>query len=119
MLVLVLVLVPVFVFVFEFEFELGFVFRARAWARALCILPPLAYSCNLFTVIIGLSHFVICFFCAQVYSVSTDTGRYATVLLVNGLPAIVFYDATAGSLLIIRSLNAQGSSWGSPVVIDK
>ncbi len=47
---------------------------------------------------------------------ANDVGRYSSLEVVNGNPAISYYDATGDSLAYVRALDAEGSTWGTPVV---
>ena len=43
-------------------------------------------------------------------------GRYLSMALVNGNPAIAYYDETSGDLKYCRALTTNGGTWGAPVV---
>jgi len=45
-------------------------------------------------------------------------GLYTSQALVNGNPAIAYYDNSVGDLIYVRALDATGTSWGTPVVVD-
>ena len=47
-----------------------------------------------------------------------NVGQYTTLLVVNGNPAISYYDVTNGNLKYVRATNASGTAWGTPVVLD-
>ncbi len=47
-----------------------------------------------------------------------NVGRYATMALVNGVPAIAYWDETNDALKFVRATNANGSSWTTPVQVD-
>jgi len=47
-----------------------------------------------------------------------DVGRFASVAVVNGRPAIAYYDATKSDLKYVRAENTTGTSWGTPRVLD-
>ena len=50
---------------------------------------------------------------------STGTaGGYTSLAIVNGTPAISYYDATILDLKYVRALDASGTSWGTPVTLD-
>jgi hypothetical protein len=51
-------------------------------------------------------------------STGGDVGTYNSMVIVNGKPAIVTYNATTQSLLYYRATDADGTSWNTPVVID-
>lgn len=44
-------------------------------------------------------------------------GRHPSLGVIDGAPAIAYYDATQGDLLFVRANNSSGSSWGTPVVV--
>lgn len=48
-------------------------------------------------------------------SPNTDA-RYLSMAVVNGNPAIAYYDETSGDLKYCRALTTNGSTWGAPVV---
>ncbi|MDQ3024318.1 MAG: PKD domain-containing protein [bacterium] len=45
-------------------------------------------------------------------------GRYSSLEVVNGFPAISYYDSSNGALKFVRASDADGSAWGAPVVPD-
>jgi PKD repeat protein len=45
-------------------------------------------------------------------------GLYASMCIVNGFPAISYYQSSAGRLYYVRANNANGSSWGTPMRAD-
>lgn len=45
-------------------------------------------------------------------------GQYASLKVVNGFPAISYYDATNGDLKYIRATNATGTAWSAALVPD-
>ncbi|GEM_PF-1077868 len=47
-----------------------------------------------------------------------DLGQYSTQCVVNGNPAIAYYDATNGDLKFVRATDADGTAWGTPVTVD-
>jgi hypothetical protein len=47
-----------------------------------------------------------------------SAGRFASATVVNGNPAISYYDNINYALLYIRATEPDGSSWGSPVTVD-
>jgi len=47
-----------------------------------------------------------------------NVGRFATMALVNGLPAIAYWDETNDALKFVRASNTNGSAWGTPVQVD-
>ena len=46
------------------------------------------------------------------------TGSQTTLLVVNGNPAIAFYNGFTADLQYIRATNADGTSWSTAVVVD-
>jgi hypothetical protein len=48
----------------------------------------------------------------------TDTGLDTSLLLVNGYPAISYFDNENGMLRYVRSSEAYGRVWGKPVTVD-
>ncbi|MBS1510106.1 MAG: T9SS type A sorting domain-containing protein [Bacteroidetes bacterium] len=57
---------------------------------------------------------------AVVVSATGDVGKYASLLVVDGNPAIAYYDGLAGklNLMYVRANDADGTSWGTPVVVE-
>jgi len=49
---------------------------------------------------------------------SSDVGQYTSMVMVNGNPAIAYYDVTNTNLKYIRATDANGTTWGSPVTAD-
>jgi len=47
-----------------------------------------------------------------------DVGRFSSLALVNGNPAIAYFDASNGRLKYVRALDAGGTSWGAAIVVD-
>jgi hypothetical protein len=45
-------------------------------------------------------------------------GLHSSLEVVNGRPAISYYDETFDDLLYVRSNDADGTSWGTPVEVD-
>lgn len=45
-------------------------------------------------------------------------GESSSLIIVNGNPAMSYYDETAGDLKYIRATNAAGSAWGSPITVQ-
>ena len=41
-----------------------------------------------------------------------------SLAMVNGRPAVAYYDAANGNLNYIRANNANGTSWPAPIVVD-
>ena len=51
--------------------------------------------------------------------VSSDSrGRYSTLLVVEGRPAVAYYNTLAGELMYVRANDASGTSWPAPQVVD-
>ena len=50
--------------------------------------------------------------------VAQDVGECASMALINGNPAISYYDRTYGDLLYIRANDGSGSAWDPPVLVD-
>jgi uncharacterized delta-60 repeat protein len=47
-----------------------------------------------------------------------NVGSYASTAVVNGHPAMAYYDATAKDLRYVRATDARGLAWGTPVTVD-
>jgi len=47
-----------------------------------------------------------------------EVGLYTSLEVVNGRPAISYYDYTNGDLKYVRASDATGSSWDSPFTVD-
>src|SRR5204863_207792 len=47
-----------------------------------------------------------------------DTGQYTSQAIVNGNPAIGYYNVTNGDLMFARDIAVDGSSAGTPVTLD-
>ena len=45
-------------------------------------------------------------------------GEYNSLAIVNGYPAISYYDGSVGKLNFIRATDANGTSWGTPQLLD-
>jgi hypothetical protein len=51
-------------------------------------------------------------------NVDDDIGKYASLAVVDGRPAIAYYDAIAGDLKYVRASDADGSAWGTPLTFS-
>ncbi|MCP4426791.1 MAG: hypothetical protein GY803_20055, partial [Chloroflexi bacterium] len=49
---------------------------------------------------------------------SGNVGSYSALLVVNGKPAISYYDATNQDLKYVQALDASGTAWGTPIDVD-
>ena len=47
-----------------------------------------------------------------------DVGQWGRLAIVNGNPAVSYLDDTNDWLKYMRSLDAQGVSWGLPEIVD-
>lgn len=47
-----------------------------------------------------------------------DVGSYLSLQIVNGCPAISYYDVTHGYLKFIRAADASGTVWNAPITVD-
>ncbi|MEO6315755.1 MAG: hypothetical protein ABIO53_12470 [Chitinophagaceae bacterium] len=47
-----------------------------------------------------------------------SAGQYSKLFVVNGNPAMAFYDATRTNLVFVRATDASGASYGTPVTLD-
>jgi hypothetical protein len=54
----------------------------------------------------------------EVEGVGADVGMHSSLVVVNGNPAIAYYDATRGNLLFKRALDADGTTWDEVMVLD-
>ncbi|RYD94528.1 MAG: exo-alpha-sialidase, partial [Sphingobacteriales bacterium] len=48
----------------------------------------------------------------------TNVGLYSSMFVVNGMPAIAYYDDGNDDLKYVRALDANGTTWGTPVTLD-
>lgn len=55
---------------------------------------------------------------AVVVDTTGSVGRYLSMAIVDGYPAISYYDATNGNLNYVRATDADGTAWSAPVVLD-
>jgi hypothetical protein len=51
-------------------------------------------------------------------SSSADVGQFCSLFVVNGNPAISYYDATSKNLNYVRALDPDGASWAAPTFVD-
>lgn len=51
-------------------------------------------------------------------ALSSPVGWYASLDIVNGTPAISYYDATNSGLKYIRATDANGTTWGTSLTLD-
>lgn len=49
---------------------------------------------------------------------ATNVGQYTSLVVVNGNPAIAYYDVSNGDLKYVRATDANGTAWGTPQVLD-
>lgn len=49
---------------------------------------------------------------------SDSRGRYSTLLVVDGRPAVAYYNTASGELMYIRANDASGTEWPAPQVVD-
>ncbi len=47
-----------------------------------------------------------------------SVGEFASLAVVDGRPAIAYYDSGTSDLKYVRASDATGSSWGTPVTVD-
>jgi hypothetical protein len=47
-----------------------------------------------------------------------NTGYYTKLLVINGNPAIAYYDLSHSALIYVRATTADGSSWDTPICVD-
>ena len=55
---------------------------------------------------------------SQTIDNSGDVGSHSSLAIVNGRPAISYFDETNKNLKYVRALDANGSSWGAPETLD-
>jgi hypothetical protein len=58
------------------------------------------------------------YFTTTTQTENADRGRNATLRIISGRPAILYYDTTVTKLRYIHATDADGSSWGSPLELD-
>jgi hypothetical protein len=49
---------------------------------------------------------------------SGSVGQYSSLAIVDGNPAIAYYDESTYSVKYVRASDVDGSSWGTPVTVD-
>jgi hypothetical protein len=49
---------------------------------------------------------------------ATNVGQYNSLVVVNGNPAIAYYDVTNGDLKYVRATDVNGSAWATPAILD-
>ena len=47
-----------------------------------------------------------------------QVGEYNSLAVVNGRPAMSYYDNTVDDLKYVRAMDASGTSWGTPLTLD-
>ncbi len=47
-----------------------------------------------------------------------NVGQYTSLVVINGNPAIAYYDVSNGDLKYIRATDANGTTWGTPAILD-
>jgi hypothetical protein len=53
-----------------------------------------------------------------VASTGGSVGQYASMAVINGNPAVSYYDAIAGDLIYVRSSDVNGAAWSAPVTVE-
>jgi hypothetical protein len=53
-----------------------------------------------------------------VTAAGVNVGRFTSLVVVNGNPAISYYDVANGDLKYVRATDANGTTWGAPVTTD-
>jgi hypothetical protein len=59
----------------------------------------------------------VCRWWSTIADNANDRGQYASLAVVDGRPAIAYYDNTNGDLMYVRAEEVSGSSWGSPLIV--
>lgn len=49
---------------------------------------------------------------------SGGVGSYSSLVVVNGNPAISYYNLSEDTLRYVRATDAKGSAWGAPITVD-
>jgi mRNA-degrading endonuclease HigB of HigAB toxin-antitoxin module len=47
-----------------------------------------------------------------------NTGQHTSQAIINGNPAIAYYDVSSENLMYVRAGDAGGTTWGTPVAVD-
>ncbi len=47
-----------------------------------------------------------------------DVGKFTSLKIINGHPAISYYDETRGDLKYVRASEPSGHAWGDPIAVD-
>jgi hypothetical protein len=50
--------------------------------------------------------------------VHPQTGTYSSLNIINGNPAISYFDDDIGAIKYVRATDADGTSWSAPVIVD-
>ena len=54
----------------------------------------------------------------QALDAASDVGLYTSMKIVNGNPAVSYFDTSNDDLKFVRAADAIGGSWGSPLTLD-
>jgi LPXTG-site transpeptidase (sortase) family protein len=54
----------------------------------------------------------------QTLDSTLSVGKYTSLAIVNGYPAISYHNGSEYSLKFVRATNASGTSWGTPQTVD-
>ncbi len=49
---------------------------------------------------------------------ASSVGQHTSLAMVNGNPAISYYDNSNGNLKYVRAIDADGTTWGIPLTLD-
>jgi len=47
-----------------------------------------------------------------------NVGQYTSLVVINGNPAIAYYDVSNADLKYVRATDADGTTWGAPAILD-
>lgn len=47
-----------------------------------------------------------------------DVGQHASLAVINGNPAMAYYDTGSDDLLYVRANDLMGAAWGTPITVD-